>query len=239
MQSDSETEIETIEHQEKRTKVGINIKHEEDIRKRIEVVVEVVQKSEDAFVETRTTVKKQLEELVGLGINKYKMEPMHLRDLIVEAFEERPLSLRHLRRLLPDVLKYTSRTPLTTIQRQKLKQQQQARQALQIRKQEIRPEVSNINAESTEVRAEALIPTVMQTTATEDSYTMAQESDTRALKEKLRMAHAQIKRLEDTLQDVGKPFTKNAFLKRKRYLIPIIVTIDPLKKVIISVQAKW
>lgn len=238
LQSDSETEIETIEQQEKRTKVIININQEEDIRKRIEVVVDAVQKFERTYVETRTTVKKQLEELVDLGINKYKMEPMHLRDLIVEAFKERDVSLRHLRRLLPDVLKYTSRTPLTTIQRQKLKQQQQA-QALQLRKQEIRPEVSIINSESTEVRAEALSPTVMQTTATEVSYTMAQEPDTGALKEKLRMAHAQIKRLEDMLQDVGKPFTKNAFLKRKGYLIPIIVTIDPLKKAIISVQAKW
>lgn len=87
------------------------------------------------------------------------MEAMRLRDLIVEAFEDRNVSLRHLRRLLPDVLKHTSRTPLTTIQKQKLKQQQD-QQALQLGKQENRPEVSNINAESTKVRAEALLPIV-------------------------------------------------------------------------------
>ncbi len=191
------------------------------------------------YEKTRATVKKELEEIVNLGINKYEMEPKHFRDLIIGAFEERSVSLRYLRRLLPDVLKYTSRTPLTTIQRQQLKQQQQEQQALQLRKQETRPEVTNINAESTETSVEALLPIVMQTTATEDSYTMAEEPDTRTLEEELRMAHAEIKRLEDMLQDVGKTFTKNAFLKRKGYLIPIIVTIDPLKKAIVSVQTKW
>ena len=211
---------------------------EEDIRKRLQVVVDTVQKSECEYVEACTSVKKQFEELLDLGLNKYKMEPMRFRALIIEAFQQRGVSLRHLRRLLPDVMKYTSRTPLTTIQRQKLKQQQDEH-ALQLGKQEIRPEVSNNNAESTEVRAEALSPTVMHTTTTEDSYTMAQESDTGALREELRMAHAEIKRLEDMLQDVGEPFTKNAFLKRKGNLIPIVVKIDPLKKAIISVQAKW
>lgn len=68
---------------------------------------------------------------------------------------------------------------------------------------------------------------------------MAEEPDRSTLEEELRMAHAEIKRLEDMLKDVGEPFTKNAFLERKGYLIPIVVTIDPLKKAIISVQAKW
>lgn len=230
LESDNESEIETEEHEEEKVKID-RVNPEEDIRKRIEVVVDTVQEFSSGYEKTRKTIKEQLGDIVTLGINKYGMKREHVRDLIDRAFEERRVDLRYLRKLLPDMLKDTSKTPLSHIHRQQLKQQQE-QQTFHLQKQETPPEVANINVVSTEVGAEALPLSDMQITETEDSYTMAQESDTRALEEELRMAHAEIKRLQKT-------FPANAFLKFRGKLIPIVATIDPSRKVIISVKAKW
>jgi hypothetical protein len=230
LESDNEREIEKIkeENGEENTKLDIVNPGEDIIRNRMTQVADDVKEFGNMYEKTRMTVRKELEEIVNLGKNKYEMEPIHLRNLIIDTFEERGASLRYLRRLLPDVMKFTSRIPLTTIQRQQQKQQQK-QQVLLLRKQETGPEVTNINAESTEIN---LSPTVMQTTATDDSYTLAQGPDKRTLEEELRRAHAEIKTLQET-------FLAKAFLKFRGKLIPIVATIDPLKKVIISVKAKW
>lgn len=228
LESNNESEIETEEHEEE-------VNPEEDIRKRIEEVVDTVQEFSSGYEKTRKTIKEQLGDIITLGINKYGMKREHVRDLIDRAFEERRVDLRYLRKLLPDMLKDTSKTPLSHKHRQQLRQQlkqHQEQQTFHPQKQEIPPEVANINVVSTEVGAEALPLSDMQITETDDSYNMAQESDTRALEEELRMAHAEIKRLQKT-------FPANAFLKFRGKLIPIVATIDPSRKVIISVKAKW
>jgi hypothetical protein len=227
---DNETDTIGEEHEEVKVKAEI-LTPEEDIRKRITKVVDTVKEFSSEYEKIRTKVKDQLLEMIDLGINQYEMEPKYLRDLIDEAFAERGVSLRYLRKLLPDILKDTSKIPLSHIQRQQLKQQQEG-QTSQFQKQEITSEAANINAASTEVRAEALSPTDMHTNTTEDSCTMSQESETVSSKEELTRAYEEINRL-------GEPFTAKTFLKRRGYLIPIVATIDPLKKVIISIQAKW
>jgi hypothetical protein len=140
MLSDSETDTIGQEPEEVNVKVKAEIlAPEEDIRKRIEIVVDSVQKFKSAYVETRKTVKEQLEDIVYLGINEYMMEQKDLRDLIDEVFAARGVSLSWLRRLLPDVLKDTSKVRLDYKHKRESKQREQQ---LDILLYSVRPDIS-------------------------------------------------------------------------------------------------
>lgn len=223
LQSDNETEIETInhEHEGENTKVDINIKHDEDIRKRIEVVAESVRKFQSVYVETRKTVKEQLEEIVDLGINQYRMKQAHLRDLIDEVFSEQHVHPSYLRKLLPDILKNTSKGRLDYKQKRELAQQRE--QQLRLKEQGIKPEGDNIKGDISENSAKE----VLTTTA---------EFETIALNEELRRAHEEIKRLQDKVQKLEEPFTARAILELRGKDVPIVATVDPLNRNISSVE---
>jgi hypothetical protein len=101
-------EIETEEKNEEEKAEVDTMNPDEDIRKRIAEIADIIQKFRCIYEETRQTVKEQVIMIVDLGIKKYGMKPIDLRDLIIEVFEERNVSLRYLRKLLPDVLKNVS-----------------------------------------------------------------------------------------------------------------------------------
>jgi hypothetical protein len=234
MLSDSETDTIGQEPEEVNVKVKAEIlAPEEDIRKRIEIVVDSVQKFKSAYVETRKTVKEQLEDIVYLGINEYMMEQKDLRDLIDEVFAARGVSLSWLRRLLPDVLKDTSKVRLDYKHKRESKQREQ----LTVLSQKQGPASENIKGANTEVAEQPLSPTEMHsTTIYEETDTRMSEYDVRVIKEELRKAGEQIKSLQQRVKNLEAPFIANANLILKKKDIPVVAEIDPLHKEIISIE---
>ena len=210
-------------HEEVKVKSEI-LTPEEDIRKRIQIVVDGVQKFEIVYLETRKTIKEQLEDIVNLGINEYKMEQKDLRDLIYEVFEERPVSFSYLRKLLPDVLKDTSKIRLDYKHKRELKQREQ--HTVLSQKQE--PAGENVKGTNTEVAEEPLSPTEMHST------TIYEETATR--EEELRKAREQIKSLQQRVKSQEEPFIAKANLILNKEDIPVVAEIDPLHKEIISIE---
>jgi hypothetical protein len=203
------------EPEQEKTTPALNSDHEEDIRKRIEVVADTIREFEDVYVKTRKTVKERLTEIVNIGLKQYKMEPMHLRDLIDRTFAESGVNMSYLRKLLPDILKHTPKGRLDYKHKRELRQQE--RQQSQFYPQELPPE------------------TYMQRT-TSNAEVGEQESIEGAEKEELKI-YEEMKRLQDKVAELGEPFSAMAILQLGRRDIQIIAKIDPLKKEISSVEA--
>lgn len=213
----SNNEIETGKPVEVRVKSD-SVSPEEDIRQRTEVVVDTVEKVQRIYLETRKTIKEQLEEIRDLGINRYGMEPTHLRHLIDEVFKERHVNSSYVRKLLPDMLKDSSRIPLSHKQRQELKQQQE-QQVLLLQREKIMTEAN-----------------VQRTTLNEEIATISQESGERTEKEALRRACEEIERLHDEVQKLRQPFNARALLTIRGIPTPMVIRIDPINKKIISIK---
>jgi hypothetical protein len=173
----SNREIKTIE------------KNEEEIKKKIEIVVDIFQEYSIKYEETRKTVKQHISDIITLA-KKNEIKLDRIRDLIETAFEERSVSPRYIRRLLPDLLKDSSRIPISHKQKKELRQSLEQQT---LHKQGSELESANIHSERTEIRSDVPLPTDLNTTATEESYPIIQDSDMKTLEEQLRMANTEIK----------------------------------------------
>jgi hypothetical protein len=235
-------EIETVEEDEDNKEGAAEvdiINPDKDIKKRLTIVADIVKKFAGGYEKTRQTVKKQLREIIHIAKNEYGMEPIHVRDLIYQAFAERGISRRYLRKLLPDMFKDASKIPRSHKHKQEIKQQQE-QQALQLQQQGIAPaQDDNMHSNNTEAEAETMSPPALYTTIPEETFPFMKKSDTGLLKEELRKAHVRIEKLEKELQVVKEPFTVKTFLHKRKSFIPIVAKIDPVRKTIISIQPKW
>ena len=76
-------------------------------------------------VRTRKKVKEQFEEILDLGLNKYKMDKTDLRKLVANIFLIHGVSESWLRKLLPVELKDTTKTRISYLQMQGIEKERQ------------------------------------------------------------------------------------------------------------------
>ena len=74
MQYDNESEIEDLANPT------------DELKKKIVTLADTMRKWNDDNIKARKTVKKQLEEIVNLGLNRYHMERIDLRRLVEKIF---------------------------------------------------------------------------------------------------------------------------------------------------------
>ena len=210
---------------------------EKDIRIRITALVDTVKKFHGEYIKTRKTIKEQLGEVLDFGLHKYKMDPTYLRNLIKEVFEERGADPSWIRKLLPKELKDSSKIRLDYKQKQE-QQQKQDLQEPQLQKEEnivqVPSEANNTEAEHTKNIAKT--PLATTNTHVTSADIVALESKLKSPEEELREANGQIKELLEQVRRLSEPFTANVYLQLKKIRLPLIARIDPLKKVVTSIQ---
>jgi uncharacterized coiled-coil DUF342 family protein len=97
----------------------------DELKKKIVALANIMREWNEKTKEARESVRKQLRDILDLGLNQRKMEKTELRDLINEIFEYHGIHQSWLRKLLPEVLKDTSKTRLSYLQKQKIEEERQ------------------------------------------------------------------------------------------------------------------
>ena len=80
---------------------------------------------DDETLKARKSVRDQLQEILDLGLNTYKMQKTELRKLTEEIFLYHGISESWLRKLLPEGLKDTSKTRISYLQKQEMEKERQ------------------------------------------------------------------------------------------------------------------
>ena len=113
MQYDNESEVEDL------------MNPTDELKKKIVTLADTMRKWNDANIKARKTVKKQIEEIVNLGLNRYHMERIDLRRLVEKIFRYHSVSESWIRKLLPIELKDSSKTRISYLQRQEIEKERQ------------------------------------------------------------------------------------------------------------------
>ena len=223
-----------------------------ELRKKIVDLAGTIRKWNEETVNVRKSVRDHLKAITDLGLNKYKMQKTELRKLTEEIFRYHGISRSWLRKLLPEGLKDTSKTRLSYLQRQEIEKERQ--RLLQQRALESQQESARENILSNESTMESVLykPTKlelnqpslvdkqgleMQNAWNIDHKANSSESEESfTIQNKLDEANKRIDRLEKEVQLLTKPFTANAYLQVADQDIPLVARIDPIKKVILSIQ---
>jgi hypothetical protein len=97
----------------------------DELKKKIVAVASTIRNWYDETRKARKSVREQLQEVVDLGLNKYKMQKPELRELTEEIFRYHGISESWLRKLLPEGLKDTSKTRISYLQKQEMEKERQ------------------------------------------------------------------------------------------------------------------
>ena len=215
----------------------------DELKKKIVALANTMREWNDKTKETRESVRKQLQVIIDLGLNKRKMEKSELRNLINEIFEYYGIHQSWLRKLLPDVLKDTSKTRISYLQRQEIEKERQRLLLLQQQAAESHLESEVIERSYLDDRT--MEPASYQP-ATEcapvdesldcgDTLSLPSEKSVTIQKQKNK-ANKDIERLQEDVLWLSKPFVAKAYLQAADQDIPLVAEIDPVKKVIVSIQ---
>ena len=201
-------------------------------------------------VRTRKKVKEQFEEILDLGLNKYKMDKTDLRKLVANIFLIHGVSESWLRKLLPVELKDTTKTRISYLQmqgiekeRQRLLHQQSSQNESEIREHDL-PKSSS-TAES--VSFQLLEPETSEHEADRDyaSKYRSQNQETEPssysnelfkLQSELSEVYKKVEKLEADIRRLSEQFVAKANLRGHTKIIPLVVHIDPVKKIVTSIE---
>ena len=215
----------------------------DELKKKIVALANTMREWNDKTKETRESVRKQLQVIIDLGLNKRKMEKSELRNLINEIFEYYGIHQSWLRKLLPDVLKDTSKTRISYLQRMEIEKERQRLLLLQ-------QQTAESHLESEVIKRSYLDDRTMEPAsyqpATEyapvdesldcgDALSLPSEESVTIQKQKNK-ANKDIERLQEDVLWLSKPFVAKAYLQAADQDIPLVAEIDPVKKVIVSIQ---
>ncbi len=117
----------------------------DELKKKIVTLAGTMREWNEKTKEARESVRKQLKNILDLGLNQRKMEKTELRNLINEIFEYHGISESWLRKLLPKGLKETSKTPLSYLQKQEIEEE---RQRLLLKQQVSKPQQQEYEAKT-------------------------------------------------------------------------------------------
>ena len=199
-------------------------------------------------VKARKKVKKQFEEILGIGLNKYKMDKTELRKLVVDIFRIHGVSESWLRKLLPVELKDTTKTRISYLQMQGIEKERQRllhQQALESRNgSEIRVRdlpKSNRTAES--VSFQPLEPEASEheedidyaskyRSQNQETQPSSYSSELIKVQSELSEAYKKIEKLDTDVQRLSEQFIAKANLQAYSETFPLVAHIDPVKKII-------
>jgi hypothetical protein len=228
----------------------------DELKKKIVTLAGVIRDWNNETVKVRKTVKKQFEEIQNLGLNKYNMERTVLRRLVVELFQLHGVSDSWIRKLLPMELKDTSKIRLSYLQKQEIEKERQrllcqqtsgSPQELEIRDYDlssativepfvIQPLEPVATKSSSEIRQEIGMG-YQSEYHSQDHETLPSSHSNEPIKvqNELSEAYKKIEKLEAEVQVLSEQFIAQANIEALGEIIPLIVRIDPMKKVIISI----
>lgn len=227
MQSNSDSEVEDL------------MNPNDELKKRIVNLACTIRKWNEETVQVRKSVREKLQEILDLGLNKYKMQKTELRKLVEQIFLYHGVSESWLRKLLPEGLKDTSKTRISYLQKQEiqiekerqhlLQQYPELRQRSEMKEQPLLVVEPTTNQLSTRQELQSQECESYQLPSHETSVLAQDQLDT-VIKKK-------IEKLEEEVRRLSEPFAAKAYLQTiMDYDIPLIVQVDPVKKVITSIQ---
>jgi hypothetical protein len=237
---DSESEIEEL------------MNPNDELNKKIVTLANNTRIWNNISIKASKSFKTQFEEILDLGLNKYKMEKNELRRLIEQIFLFHGVSESWLRKLLPVELKDSSKTRISYQQRQNIEKERQRllqQRALESHHESDTGEYDNHSgslAESASYPPTELVPTTsslemrqdLETQYTENNSPLSEVSSPSSItmQNEPKEANKRIERLEKEVQWLSKPFTTKAYLQAADQDILLIAKIDPVKKPITSIQ---
>ena len=226
-----------------------------ELNKKIVALANTMREWNEKTREARDSVRKQLQVIIDLGLNKRKMEETELRNLINKIFEYHGIHQSWLRKLLPEELKDTSKTRISYLQRREIEKERQRLLQLQQQAAESRQEAED--AESSYLDGNTMGPASYQPklelTANpeikqrfETGYAPADQflgcnavslpSEESIVRKEQNGTSNNIKKLQEDVLWLSKPFVAKAYLQVIDQDIPLVAEIDPVKKAIISIQ---
>lgn len=223
LQSNSDSEVEDL------------MNPKDELKKKIVNLACTIRKWNEETVQVRKSVREQLQEILDLGLNEYKMQQTELRKLVEQIFRYHGISESWLRRLLPKGLKDTSKTRISYLQKQEIEKERQRllslRQASESQPSiEVLPSLSSSSLESQqEFKSGEVSPSYNEIVKFETSD---HEARTITIENRLNEANKRIERLEVNIEQLSKPFIARANLQTSEEDIPLIAQIDPVEKVV-------
>jgi hypothetical protein len=225
------------------------------LKKKIVAVASTIRDWHNETTRAQKSVREQLQTILDLGLNSYKMQKTDLRELIEGIFLYHGISGSWLRKLLPEGLKDTSKTRLSYLQRQKIEKDRQRllhQQASESR-QELETSEFGVSSDSTE-KPDSYQPTELEPIVSPSvdmqglgiqyigNNSLAQAEDSSlpkksvTIQNELSEANKRIERLQEDMRSLSKPFVAKASLQAADQDIPLVAKIDPVKKSITSIQ---
>jgi hypothetical protein len=224
----------------------------DELRKKIVTLADTIREWKNETARVKKTVKEQFVEILNLGLNKYKMEETALRKLVVEIFLIHGVSESYLRKLLPAELKDPSKTRLSYQQKQEIEKERQrllqqralgSQHESEIRERDL-PK-SNSTAES--VSFQPLEPETSEHEADRDyaSKYRSQNQETQPssysnelikVQIELSEVYKKVEKLEADIRRLSQQFVAKANLQGHTKTIPLVVHIDPVKKIVTRIE---
>ena len=244
MSHDCESEIEEL------------MNPKDELKKKIVTVADTIREWNKESRRVSKTVKEQFEEILNLGLNKYKMEKTALRSLVEEIFLIHGVSESWFRKLLPTGLKDPSKIRISYLQRQNIEKERQrllqeraleSQQESEIREYDLpngstaesvsfRPLEPDTIQSYSEIRQEVDIDYSSEYHSQDHAILSSSHSDESIrIQSELSEANKKIKRLEADVRQLSEEFVAKANLQALTETIPVVAHIDPVKKAILRI----
>jgi hypothetical protein len=236
------------------------INPKDELKKKIVNLAGTIKKWNEETVKVRKSVREQLKAITDWGLNEYKMQKKDLRNLINKIFLFHGIHPSWVRKLLPVELKDTSKTRLSYLQKQEIKKERHRLLQLHPKLQQ-RSEIKeySLTDGSTVVANEIQsLPSQLNSrhqlvsqeyTSSDGSAKISETSKPRiSMSEdiskielkiaqgKLDNAIKEIDRLQIRVRQLSEQFIAKTYLQAGDQDIPLVAQIDPVKKIITSIQ---
>jgi hypothetical protein len=227
----------------------------DELKKKIVFTAYTIRNWHDETLKARKSVKEQLEEILDLGLNKYKMQVTELRELVEKIFLYHGISESWLRKLLPVKLKDISKTRISYQQKQEIEKEQQRLLQKQASQSQQESEIKEYGlsdsgvAESFSYQPAGL---ELKPSSSEDGQGLeiqnelgndlllegspSSSRESVRIQSELSETNKRIERLQQDVRQLSEPFVAKAYLQAAEQDIPLVARIDPVKKVITSIQ---
>jgi hypothetical protein len=219
----------------------------DELKKKIVTLASTIREWNNETARVRKTVKEQFEEILDLGLNQRKMEKAALRRLVEEIFLIHGVSDSYLRKLLPAELKDPSKTRISYQQKQEIEKerqrllQQRAPHELDIGKYDV--------SDGSTVEPFSFRPLEPETTQsssenqhgvdldyTSKDYSQDQETLSSPHSNELVKVQSELSEAYRKIERLSQQFVAKANLQGHTKTIPLVVHIDPAKKIVTRIE---
>lgn len=205
----------------------------DELKKKIVAVASTIRNWHEDTMKARKSVREQLQEILDLGLNTYKMQRTELRKLVEEIFRYHGISESWLRKLLPEGLKDTSKIRISILQRQEIEKERQ--RLLQLPEQDLDPQQESIQPIETGTR-EIRFPFEYRSQNQEISSLSNPKSSNPKSPNNIRQIldedtyKNKTEKLEADVRRLSEQFVTKVKLHTSTETFPLVAHVDPVKK---------